>query len=295
MTTTTADPDVTVGQALRAAARRLNAARLDSPRLAAEALLAHTLNLNRAQLLARLERPLHIDQLGSFQTLVDRCESGEPLAYVLGHREFYALDFLVDRRVLIPRPETELLVETAIHIASARSGTRTTAHSIADIGTGCGAIAVTLAVHLPHTRIMATDISPEAVDVALQNARRHGVADRITFQIGDLLQPIDAPVDLIAANLPYVRSTEWAHLAQSIRGYEPAIAFDGGSDGLEMVGRLLREAPGALRPGGCILLEIGAAHGEAALELARDSFPRSDIAIRADYAGRDRLLAVEAP
>lgn len=292
MTTTAADVGVTVGQALRAAAQRLNAARVDSPRLVAEALLAHALAVNRAQLLARLDQALPGDRLGSFETLVDRCESGEPLAYVLGQREFYALDFLVDRRVLIPRPETELLVETAIHMASARSEAPTTAYSIADIGTGCGAIAVALAVHLPHARLTATDISPDAIAVAAQNARRHGVADRITFRIGDLLEPLDAPVDLIAANLPYVRSVEWAHLAQSIRNYEPAIAFDGGSDGLETVGRLLREAPRALRPGGSILLEIGAAHGEAALELARDYFPRADIAIRADCAGLDRLLDV---
>ncbi len=295
MTTTTADRGVTVGKALRAAARRLNAAQVDSSRLVAQALLAHTLELDHAQLLARLERPLPIDQLGSFQTLVERCESGEPLAYVLGQREFYALDFLVDRRVLIPRPETELLVETAIRIARARSETRMTRHSIADIGTGCGAIAVTLAVHLPSARLTATDISPDAIDVASQNARRHQVADRITFQIGDLLEPIDTPVDLIAANLPYVRSTECAHLAQSIRYYEPAIAFDGGSDGLEVVSRLLRQAPCVLRPGGSILLEIGAAHGEAALELARDCFPHADIAIRVDYAGVDRLLVVQTP
>lgn len=284
--TTTADRADSVGQALRAAARRLDAAQIDAPRLVAETLLAHALDLSRGQILARFELPLAPSQLTIYQTLIDRCAAGEPLAYVLGHREFYGLDFRVDRRVLIPRPETEVLIDVALAIAP-----RPDCH-IADIGTGSGAIAVTLAARLPQARVIATDISPGAIEVASENARRHGVADRVTFKIGDLLAPLEAPVDVIVANLPYVRSREWTHLADTIRAHEPALAFDGGSDGLTLISRLLSDAPRALRPGGSILMEIGASHGEAAHELARDFFPEAAVSIRPDYAGRDRLLVV---
>jgi len=294
MTTPAAtERDSTVGQTLRAASKRLAAAAVDSPRLVAEALLSHTLDLNRARLLARPERPLSLNQRTNYQTLIDRCESGEPLAYVLGHREFYGLDFVVDPRVLIPRPETEVLIETAMVIAQARSATVHSEYRIADVGTGSGAIAVTLALHLSHARITATDISPDAIEVARENARRHAVVDRIEFKVGDLLAPIDTPVDLLAANLPYVRSTECAHLTRSIRHYEPAVAFNGGSDGLELVRRLLDNAPRAIQPGGSILMEIGAAHGDAAIELARDTFPAATVQVKADLAGLDRLLVIE--
>jgi len=275
---------------LHAAAQTLEAVDVDAPRLAAEALLAHALGLSRSRVLARLQQPLAPNQLSDYQTLITRCASGEPLAYILGHREFYALDFSVDPRVLIPRPETELLIDTAIELARARAGDA--AYRIADIGTGSGAIAVTLAVHLPHAHLVATDVSPDAITVAAFNASRHNVADRIEFRVGDLLDPLDAPVDLIAANLPYVRSSEWAYLSKSILHHEPALAFNGGSDGLSLVSRLLHSAPRALRPGGSILVEIGAAHGEAALELAHDVFPNADARIRTDYAGLDRLLVV---
>ncbi|HLF26205.1 MAG TPA: peptide chain release factor N(5)-glutamine methyltransferase [Anaerolineae bacterium] len=285
-----ADRTVTVRQALSAAAQQLEAAHVDAPHLAAETLLAHALDFSRTQVLARLEQPMAANQLTHYQTLVDRCESGEPLAYVLGHREFYGLDFQVDPRVLIPRPETELLIETALAIVKAQAGQ--TACTIADIGTGSGAIAITLALHLPQARLIATDISPEALDVAAENARRHGVAQRIEFKVGDLLTPLQAPVQLITANLPYVRSKEWAHLAHTIREHEPALAFNGGADGLQLVSQLLGEAPRCIQPGGSILLEIGAAQGDAAHELARDFFPTAAIEVKADYAGLDRLLII---
>jgi release factor glutamine methyltransferase len=281
-----------MGQALRVAARHLADANVDAPGLAAEALLAHSLDLSRAHILARLEQPLSVNQLARYQSLIDRCTSGEPMAYVIGHREFYGLDFLVDPRVLIPRPETELLVELTIATARARAQPGGSDYRIADIGTGSGAIAVALAVHLPEAQLIATDLSPAAIEVARENARRHQVADRIEFKVGDLLTPIEDAVDVIVANLPYIRSREWSHLAQSIRGYEPACAFNGGADGLELVHRLLTAAPAAIRRGGSILLEIGAAHGEAALELARDVFAAADLSIQTDYAGLDRALMI---
>jgi release factor glutamine methyltransferase len=279
----------TVSQALSSAAQRLASADVDAPRLVAEALLAHTLDLTRAQLLAHPDQTVPPSRLTHYHTLIDRCESGEPFAYVLGHREFYGLDFGVDPRVLIPRPETELLVETAIEIARARSGPL----HVADIGTGSGAIAIALAVHLPDARLIAIDISPQAIEVARSNARLHRIVDRIEFRIGDLLAPLREPVDLICANLPYVRSGEWAHLAQSIRRHEPAIAFNGGPDGLGLVHRLLIDAPRVIRSGGSLVLEIGGSQGEAALELARDTFPSARNTIKADYAGLDRLLIIQ--
>jgi len=286
---------MTVSAALQDGARRLDAAGVDAPRIVAEALLAHVLGLGRAQLLARPETPLPVDPLTRFHALVARCESGEPLAYVIGHREFYALDFVVDPRVLIPRPDTELLVETAIRLTRARPAGQDGDYVVADVGTGSGAIAVTLAVHLPFARVIATDVSPGAIAVASQNARRHGVAGRITFKVGNLLEPLEPPVDLLAANLPYVRTGEWRHLARSIRDHEPAIALDGGPDGMHIVSRLLRDSPGVMRPGGSILLEIGAAQGIAAAELACDWFPDAQISVATDPAGLDRLLVVHTP
>lgn len=290
MKTLSGERNRTRGQALREASARLSAAHVDSPHLVAEVLLAHTLDLDRARLLARPELPLSDNQLASYQMLVDRCESGEPMAYVLGQREFYGLDFIVDPRVLIPRPETELLIETAIELA--RSAANPADLTLADIGTGSGAIAVTLAVHLPQARILATDISPEALDVARKNARRHGVRDRIEFRLGDLLAPIDRRVDLIVGNLPYIRDGEWTFLSRTIRNHEPAIAFHGGPDGMALVCRLLTDAPRVLQPRGSIVLEIGASQGDAAVELARDAFPKADIRLKTDLAGRDRLLVV---
>lgn len=284
-----ADRVSTLNLILRAAAERLSAAEVDSPRLVAEALLAHTLRLSRTQLLAHLERVPTAGQIVAYETLIHRCEAGEPLAYVLGRREFYGLDFVVDARVLIPRPETELLIDTALELIRVVSSIEP---RIADIGTGSGAIAVTLAARLPHARIIATDISAAALEVARENARRHHVADRIRFEQGDLLAPIDEPLDLIAANLPYVRRDELPSLSRSIRNYEPAVALDGGSDGLATVRRLLHAAPRALEPGGAILAEIGAAQGEAAREAAQAAFPFADIQVKRDIAGLDRLLVV---
>jgi release factor glutamine methyltransferase len=292
MKTLNGERSTTLGQALREACTRLSAAQVDSPQLVAEALLAHTLDVDRARLLARPELPLSHPQLASYQSLVDRCESGEPLAYVLGYREFYGLDFAVDARVLIPRPETELLIDTVLELA--RSAADPSHLWIADIGTGSGAIAVTLAVHLPHAHILATDISPEALDVARHNARRQAVSDRTEFRLGNLLAPIDRPVQLIVANLPYIRDDEWTFLSRTIRNHEPAIAFHGGPDGMALVCRLLNDAPRILAPGGSIVLEIGAAQGDAAVELARDVFTDADIQLKTDLAGRDRLLVVRS-
>jgi release factor glutamine methyltransferase len=272
----------------QSAIERLTAAEVDEPRLAVEVVLAHALDVTRAQLLARPDQPLTPDQLIRAQRDLDRLAHGEPLAYVVGHKEFYDVDLLTDARALIPRPETECLIEHALQVLADHP-----APLIADVGTGCGAIAVTLAKHLPRARIIATDLSPDALALARENAQRLGVADRIEFRAGSLLEPITESLDLLAANLPYIDDKDWPYLAKTIRGHEPKMAFVGGPDGLDLVRGLLRDAPRVTHLDSVILLEIGAYQGDAVTEIARQHFPRAYIEIKPDYAGLDRLAVIE--
>ena len=267
---------------------RFTQADVDAPRLTAEVVLAHAFDLTRTQLLAQPDRPLTPDQFARAQRDLDRLINNEPLAYVVGHREFYDIDLLTDARALIPRPETECLVEYAIQIMADRTAPR-----IADVGTGCGAIAVTLAKHLPRARVIATDLSPDAVELARTNAQRNGVDARIDFRVGNLLEPVTETLDLLAANLPYIDDKDWPYLAKTIRGHEPMMAFIGGPDGLDLVRGLLRDAARVLHPGSVILLEIGAYHGDAVTEIALRNFPQARVQIKPDYAGLDRLAVIE--
>lgn len=277
------------GEALRQAATHLHNEGIDSPRLDSDLLLAHVLGVNRAAVLARPDRVLTPKELTRFRTLVARRGQREPLAYIVGHREFYGLEFAVGPHVLVPRPETELLVETALGIARGREGP----FQIADVGTGSGAVAVTLAHHLPSAMVYALDASADALEVASLNAHRHGVSDRVRCLLGDLLKPLPGSVGLITANLPYVTSEEWQGLAPEIRRYEPRAALDGGPDGLACIRPLLDSAGSHLQRGGSLLLEIGASQGAAVSALARNSFPRARIDLRQDYAGLDRMVMVE--
>ena len=275
--------------ALAQAATHLANQGVESPRFDAEILLAHALGLNRAAILSRPEQRLTPKQLTRFRDLVARRGEREPLAYIVGHREFFGLDFVVDHRVLIPRPETELLVEQALGLARQKAARL----QIADVGAGSGAIAVTLAVHLPEATVYALDQSADALEVVAENARRHHVAGRVHGLHSDLLSALSGPVDLITANLPYVTSDEWQDLAPEIRYYEPRSALDGGPDGLALIGRLLETAVPHLRPSGAILLEIGAGQGAAATALARESIPEARVHLVQDYAGLDRLVVVK--
>ena len=273
--------------ALAQATTGLENAGLEESRLDAEILLAHALGITRAQLHAHPQRELSSAELASYRQLVERRAQREPVAYIVGHKEFYGLDLFVDNRVLIPRPETELLVEQGIEMAQARS-----LHLIADVGTGSGAIAVSLAVHLPQALVYATDASPGALEVAACNCRRHGVEDRVRLLQGRLLEPLPEPVDLIAANLPYVSQAELAQLPPEISRYEPREALSGGPDGLDHIRCLLAEAGGHLKPGGVVLLEIGATQGPAVVALAEHRFPAARVEITQDYAGLDRVVMV---
>jgi release factor glutamine methyltransferase len=197
--------------------------------------------------------------------------------------EFYGLEFTVTPDVLIPRPETETLVEQAL----ARRP-----RTVVDVGTGSGCVAVALAVHLPHAWVWATDLSRAALRVAATNARRHGVADRILFIQADLLLPLRGPVDLVVSNPPYVAEEEWPALPPSVREYEPRQALDGGPGGLQVIRRLLEDAPRLLRPGGTLLVEIGADQGSRVTAMVCTCIPGARARIHTDLAGRDRVLEV---
>lgn len=281
---------MTLAEARRHARARLAAAGIDEAALEADLLLAACLEVERAFLPAHGEMALTPAQERRFHEWVERRLRREPLAYITGRRWFYGLEFVVTPAVLIPRPETELLVELAL----AWLQRRRMAATLADVGTGSGAVAVALACHTPSTvRILATDISAAALAVAQTNARRHGVADRIAWFQGDLLAPLPTPVDLILANLPYVGLAERDRLMPEVRDFEPPEALFAGEDGLSLIGRLLAQAPGRLRPGGGLFLEIGYGQGEAILTLARATFPTAHLALHPDLAGIPRVLQVE--
>lgn len=277
----------TIQSLLASAVRRLRAAGSPTPALDAQLWLSHVCGLSRAQLLARPERSISKEEATRFSEGVARLAAGEPLPYLTGQADFYGLTFHLTPATLIPRPETEHLVEAALTFSRGRDDL-----VIADVGTGCGCIAVTLAIHLPTARLYAIDTDPAALAVAERNAARHHVMENIAFLQGQLLAPLPEKVHLIAANLPYVSDEEWDTLAVGVREFEPAGALRGGKQGLDLIEALLREAPGALHADGIILLEIGAAQGAGALALARSHIPGADVSLQQDYAGRDRLLAI---
>jgi len=292
-------PGACAEEALSWGTDRLTQSSCESPHLDAELLLSHLLACNRAHLHAHPERPLTCEERRAFAGLIGRRAQREPVAYIMGHWEFYGLDFRIDRRVLVPRPETELLVELVVQYARERRAHRAIvpdealAFSIADVGTGSGAVAIAIAVALSDALVYALDVSAEALQVAEANGQRHGVARRVILRQGDLLAALDRRVDCIAANLPYVRSDERDGLPPEIARYEPWIALDGGADGLAHIRRLLEEAKDHLGPTGAIFLEIGAAQGPDVMALARRAFPRADIRLHQDYAGHDRIVALK--
>jgi release factor glutamine methyltransferase len=268
-------------QALRRARDILTESNVEDASLEGELLLRHTLKIDRVQLYIDLERELIPQQEGTFRRLLERRLQGEPAAYITGRREFYGLDFEVNPAVLIPRPESELLVEKALSIAENRP-----LFTIADIGTGSGAIAVSLAVNLPHTVIYAADISAAALKVTRLNCLKHSVADRVRLLQGNLLEPLSEPVDLIVANLPYVRESELNP------GLEPPLALDGGADGTESIEQLCRQAGDKLKPGGWLLLEIGQGQREAVTAILHNMFPEGEVEVIPDLAGIDRVVVL---
>ena len=252
-------------------------------------LLRHVLGIDRADFYADLHRMLDKIEWAAFSRFIQRRLDREPAAYITGHKEFYGLDFHVAPPVLMPRPETELLVETAIGIAGRLFPISCL---IADIGTGCGAVAVALAANLPHATVYAIDVSGAALDVASVNCRTHGVEERVILLQGDILDPLPQSVHMIVANLPYVRQSEITRLSPEISSYEPQVALDGGLDGLSLIRKLLSQARGKLLGNGSVLLEIGHDKARTVSALARVYMPRASSSVATDLSGLDRVLTI---
>lgn len=275
---------LTVDEALRRAAAAI-AGHSGSPRLDAQLIVAHVLGCSREHLIAHGEMTLSPVEARTCEMLAALRARGMPIAYILGHRPFYDRDFRVTSHVLIPRPETEHLVEAALDWAQARKAGQA---RIVDVGTGSGAIGVTLAAHLPESTVYAVDISAAALRIARENAA--GLPNLRLVQ-SDLLAALRGPFDVIAANLPYIASAELNIL--DVAKFEPSVALDGGPDGLDLICRLLIEAPARLAGPGLLLLEIGADQGAAVTALARAAFPAATVHVLRDYAGLDRVVRVE--
>jgi release factor glutamine methyltransferase len=261
----------------------------ETPLLDAQVLLARIVDKSRAWVLTHPESELAPEQKIELCAALERLRSREPLPYVLGEWEFFGRIFNLTPQVLIPRPETELLVEEALKWLGNARPTRLAC----DVGVGSGCIAVTLAAQVPDLHLLAVDISLPALQVASLNAERIGVIQQIDFLQNDLLKGIGGHFDLICANLPYIPTEKLQNLP--IYGHEPELALDGGLDGLDLIRRLLSHAPRNMTPGGLLLMEIEATQGEAVLELANKIFPASNPRALTDLAGLDRLLVVENP
>ena len=273
------------------AAERLARSGNTDPRLEAEVLLRHAMQIDRGDFFAALGDDIAPADEAAVTMVVERRASGEPLAYILGSREFYGLDFAVGPSVLVPRQETELLVESVLDFARGRPAERL---EIADVGTGSGAIAVAIASHLPRATVYATDSSHDALLVADVNRRRHMVSDRAHLLHGDLLGPLHAPVDVIVSNPPYLTTDEMEGLPPDVR-MEPPSALHGGRDGLEITGRLLSQAPAYVRPGGLLLVEIAPHQLGAVLRMGKDAFPEADVSFARDLMGLPRVVSIGAP
>jgi release factor glutamine methyltransferase len=277
----------TILKTLQWTARHFMEKGIDQPRPAAEILLAHLLDCQRIDLYLRYDQPLNQGELGRFRNMIRRRTSREPVAYITGHREFWSLDFEVTRDVLIPRPETERLVETILEGCSTRRPLRAL-----DLGVGSGAISVALASERPHWTIMAVDVSTKALAVAQRNAARNGCADAIGFFAGNWFDPIGVqgkPFDLIVSNPPYISSSALPTLEPEVNQFEPLLALDGGKQGMHCIAHLIHTAPAHLKPGGCLFIEIGHDQGPAAKALGNASGAYADVMIHKDYGQRDRV------
>lgn len=257
-----------------------------TPDLDARLLLEHVLEVNHGYLIAHADQILTTAQQQLYRQLIHRAQQKEPIPYLTNSAAFYGLDFYVSPAVLIPRPETEQLVELALAWANLKDRLQ-----IVDVGTGSGCIAVCLSKHLPKASVMAVDISANALAVARDNAAQH-VPNRIRFYQGSLLQPLSFQVDLIVANLPYIAHHEWTLVDDGVKWYEPTIALEGGSNGLDSISEMLEQSTSRLRPQGAIFMEIGWQQGQAVKQLARRYFPLADITLIADYAGHDRIVSI---
>jgi release factor glutamine methyltransferase len=283
---------VTIGEALRDASVRLEGVG-GTGRLDAVFLLAHAGGVSRAEMIAQRDRELSAEVVERFEALVEQRERGAPIAYVTGEAGFYGRMFGVDARVLVPRPETELAIEWAVRHLRAIGREN---GSAADVGTGSGAIAITLACELPELSVFASDVSQDTLSVARRNAARNRVFQHVTFLRGDLATPLlkYAPFDCVVANLPYVPSAECASVPDPV-SFEPLLARDGGADGLDLYRRFVPELPKLVAPRGIAILEAGPSNARALEALVRVALPNAGVETVRDYADLDRLVVAAIP
>lgn len=285
---------MTLIEAINHAASQLAAAGVSTARLDAEVLLRHAVNRDRAWLLAHMQEELADDHWKIFERAVERRGRREPLQYITGRQEFWGIEFMVTPDVLIPRPETELIIESAVRSVKDRNGPRL----IIDLCTGSGCIAVSLAKELPQARILATDASSQAISVARGNARRHGVADRIRFFEGDLFAPLEeldihGQVDIIVSNPPYVSSGDFSALQPEVRDYEPKMALLAGPDGTQVQRRIINGASRFLIKHGLLIMEMGLGQAGMLAHLIRQRKDYSSLNILKDLAGIDRVIVAQ--
>jgi release factor glutamine methyltransferase len=279
---------MTIREIIQQTARRLESAGTDTARLDAEVLLAFFLNCDRTELIKNYDVQVAAEQLKAFDGLVQRRLAFEPVAYITGRKEFWSFRLEVNRDVLIPRPDTEVIVEEALSLCR-RLGIRRPL--VADIGTGSGAIALALAAEIPNALVTATDISAAALDVARRNASALSLEERIHFVSGDLFENVSGAFDMIVSNPPYIGSAEYETLAPGVRDFEPALALLAGQTGLEIYEKLIYQAHARLREKGWLLLEIGAKQHEPVISLmTAGGGLYEDISVRTDYAGRPRVV-----
>ncbi len=285
-----------VGRALLAAKRRLGEVEIETAQLDAAVLLSSVLGVNKAWLYAHPTRQLSEGEIVRYEELVRRRMCYEPVAYLVGYKPFYGLDITVDNRVLIPRPETELLVERALAHAQRliREGQPPV---VADIGTGSGAIAIALAVNAPEVMVYATDVSPACIEVAEKNIWRYGVAEQVHLVPGHLMECLPEPVDIVVANLPYIATSDLANLPPQVRDYEPVLALDGGHDGCDVLRSLVQslaspQGRAKLKPGAAVFLEIGADEGATMRTVVTQDLPGCGCNVLVDYTGLDRVVVI---
>jgi len=266
---------------------------IEAPRLSAEVLLAHILSLNRVELYLRFDQPLHEEEISRYRALVKRRLNREPMQYITGSQEFWSLDFEVGPGVLIPRPESELLVETALSLHRAGRIPHAGQLRLLDLCTGCGALAVALAREIPDAAVWASDLSGDALATARLNAAKHGVAHRMEFLTGDLCQPArdrNLTFDLIVSNPPYIRSDAWEGLPPEVRLHEPRMALDGGEEGMVYIKRILSAGPDCLEPGGWVLMEMDPEQTSEALRLIEQTGRYEEGERVKDYSQRYRMV-----
>ena len=281
-----------IRETIRGTHHTLEAAGIPDARLEAEVMVMTVMRMTRQNIFSEQETEVPPNVAEELAGIVAQRLERTPLAYIIGHREFYGINVVVTPDVLIPRPETEGMVEHTLFMAL--MGMETRELTIADVGTGSGAIAVNLAIHLPAARIYAVDISEPALDVAAWNIRAHSVADRVRLGHGDLLEPLPEPVDVIVANLPYIPTGRIPTLQPEVQ-QEPGMALDGGSDGLDLVRRLLAQASVKLNSPGIILLELDPEQFPVVEAEALRHFPDAEITAEQDLAHNDRIMVINRP